>query len=148
MDALATTIAFRMINSLLRRYRISALAILTTWAFVACSPTEGCDVCSVSVVLQGAVKSVTGDPIPGATILIRNLNKNCAPGSIIGTATAHSDADGKFTTGYTAPYLDGCLRLSVSASGFAPDSVSWRKVPFREFPPLDSLTTTFYLVPK
>lgn len=96
-------------------------------------------------VLYGRVQSSAGAPVAGATVAIAHHPSRCGAGAAESTSTTTNSA-GRYRQELTVlTSADGCVRLNVTATGFAPDSASVTGVPFRQPPALDSIETNIVL---
>ena len=121
------------------------LALLMVAVISACANTTAYEG-RPRVVLYGGVRSSAGVPVAGATVAIRHYASPCGSGigEIAATTTNNAGRYREELTVFTS--ADGCVRINVTATGFAPDSATVTSVPFRQPPALDSVETNFVLV--
>ena len=123
----------------------NGLALLMVAVTSACANTTGNEGTFPQVVLYGSVRSSTGVPVAGATVVIGHHPSRCGAGAAEIPRTTTNSA-GRYREPLTVfTSADGCVRIIVTAAGFAPDSVTLTSVPSRQPPALDSVETNFVL---
>ena len=96
------------------------------------------------VLLFGRVQTIAGTPVAGALVGISH-QVICGSG-VAETNGSLTNSEGRYRHVFTIlSSANGCVRLTVAPTGFAPDSVTLLAVPFRPLPGLDSVETAIIL---
>ncbi|MEP6590392.1 MAG: carboxypeptidase-like regulatory domain-containing protein [Gemmatimonadota bacterium] len=122
-----------------------AIVTLLAFAMAGCRTGVIVEDIGYAVILYGRVQTSGGAPLAGAMLTIKNHHGTCGSGGVENEA-ATTDADGRYRKSLTVMGGgEGCVRISVAASGFAPDSATLTNVPFVQPPALDSVETNILL---